>query len=139
MAAKDRFHDVVKIALEKEGWKITHDPLTLRVDAVTDLYIDLGAEMLIAAEREGEKIAIKIKSFLGQSVINDFHGALGQFINYRYALADLEPDRKLYLAISLAAHEGIFGRRFVQSVVERAEVNLLVYDTEKEVIVKWQT
>ncbi len=25
--AKDRFHDVVKIALEKEGWKITHDPL----------------------------------------------------------------------------------------------------------------
>jgi len=59
----------------------------------------LGAEMLIAAEREGEKIAIEIKSFLGQSAINDFHGALGQFINYRYALANIEPARTLYLAI----------------------------------------
>ncbi len=44
MAAKDRFHDVVRTSLEKEGWKITHDPLTLRVDAVTDLHIDLGAD-----------------------------------------------------------------------------------------------
>jgi XisH protein len=104
MAAKDRFHNIVKIALEKEGWKITHDPLTLKVDAVTDLHIDLGAEMLIGAERENEKIAIEIKSFLGQSAINDFHAAVGQFINYRYALADLEPDRKLYLAISLATY-----------------------------------
>jgi XisH protein len=137
--AKDRFHDVVKIALEKEGWKITHDPLTLRVDAVTDLHIDLGAEMLIAAEKESEKIAIEIKSFLSQSAISDFHGAMGQFINYRYALADLEPDRKLYLAVSLTTYEGIFARRFVQSVIERAEVNLIIYDTDKEVIYKWQT
>jgi hypothetical protein len=127
-----------RVALEKEGWEITHDPLTPRVDAVTDLHIDLGAEMLIAADKEGEKIAIEIKSFLGQSAVNDFHGALGQFINYRYALADLEPDRKLYLAISLATYEGIFDRRFIQSVVKRAEVSLLVYDNEKEVIVKWQ-
>ena len=139
MAAKDRFHDVVKTSLQKDGWKITHDPLTLRVDAVTDLHIDLGAEMLIAAEREGEKIAIEIKSFLGQSAINDFHGALGQFINYRYALADLDPDRTLYLAISLPTYEGIFARRFIQSVIERVKVSLLIYDTEQEVIVKWLT
>jgi hypothetical protein len=136
MAAKDRFHDVVKIALEKEGWKITHDPLTLKVDAVTDLHIDLGAEMLIGAERESEKIAIEIKSFLGQSAINDFHAAVGQFINYRYALADLEPERQLYLAISLATYEKVFVRRFIQSVIERAQISLIIYDTEKEVIFK---
>ncbi len=135
MAAKDRFHNIVKIALEKEGWKITHDPLTLKVDAVTDLHIDLGAEML-GAERENEKIAIEIKSFLGQSAINDFHAAVGQFINYRYALADLEPDRKLYLAISLATYEKVFVRRFIQSVIERAQISLIIYDTEQEVIVK---
>lgn len=139
MAAKDRFHDVVKIALEKEGWTITHDPLTLRVDAGTDLHIDLGAEMLLAAERKGEKIAIEIKSFLSPSAINDFHGAIGQFINYRYALEDLEPNRKLYLAISLTTYEVVFARRFIQSVIDRAKVSLLVYDTEKEVIIKWQT
>ncbi len=136
MAAKDRFHNIVKIALEKEGWKITHDPLTLKVDAVTDLHIDLGAEMLIGAERENEKIAIEIKSFLGQSAINDFHAAVGQFINYRYALADLEPDRKLYLAISLATYEKVFVRRFIQSVIERAQISLIIYDTDREAIVK---
>jgi hypothetical protein len=136
MVAKDRFHDVVKIALEKEGWTITHDPLTLKVDAVTDLHIDLGAEMLIGAERENEKIAIEIKSFLGQSAINDFHAAVGQFINYRYALADLEPDRKLYLAISLVTYEKVFIRRFIQSVIERAQISLIIYDSEKEIIVK---
>ncbi len=139
MAAKDRFHDVVKIALEKEGWTITHDPLTLRVDAGTDLHIDLGAEMLLAAERKGEKIAIEIKSFLSPSAINDFHGAIGQFINYRYALEDLDPNRKLYLAISLTTYEVVFARRFIQSVIDRAKVSLLVYDTQKEVIIKWQT
>jgi XisH protein len=136
MAAKDRFHDVVKIALEKEGWKITHDPLTLKVDAVTDLHIDLGAEILIGAERESERIAVEIKSFLGQSAINDFHAAVGQFINYRYALEDLEPDRKLYLAISLATYEKVFVRRFIQSVIERSQISLIIYDTEQEVIVK---
>lgn len=26
--AKDIFHDTVKIALQNEGWQITHDPLT---------------------------------------------------------------------------------------------------------------
>jgi XisH protein len=136
MAAKDRFHNIVKIALEKEGWKITHDPLTLKVDAVTDLHIDLGAEMLIGAERENEKIAIEIKSFLGQSAINDFHAAVGQFINYRYALADLEPDRKLYLAISLVTYEKVFVRRFIQSVIDRAQISLIIYDTEQEIIIK---
>jgi hypothetical protein len=139
MSAKDRFHDVVKIAIAKEGWQVTHDPLTLRVDATTDLHIDLGAEMLLGAEREGEKIAIEIKSFLGQSAIMDFHGAIGQFINYRYALADLDPSRKLYLAISLATYEKIFVRPFIQSVIERAKISLIIYDPEQEVIIRWQT
>ncbi|MCP5029653.1 MAG: fatty-acid synthase, partial [Actinomycetia bacterium] len=30
MPAKDLYHDVVKNALVKDGWEITHDPLTLR-------------------------------------------------------------------------------------------------------------
>lgn len=55
MTRKDIFHDAVRHALEKDGWTITHDPLTLQVGGV-DMYIDLGAERLIAAEKDGEKI-----------------------------------------------------------------------------------
>ncbi len=29
--AKDIYHNVVKTALEKDGWTITNDPLTLKV------------------------------------------------------------------------------------------------------------
>ncbi len=31
MPAKDIYHDVVRTALEKDGWAITADPLTLKI------------------------------------------------------------------------------------------------------------
>ncbi len=139
MAAKDIFHNVVKTALQKDGWLITDDPLTIRVDAFTDLFIDLGAQKLLAAEKQGQKIAVEIKTFLGQSAVTDFHMAMGQFTNYRYALADSEPERVLYLAIPLNAYNEFFTRPFIQSVIQRGQVSLIVYDVENEEIVRWQT
>ena len=35
MSAKDVFHDTVKIALEKENWLITDDPLYLRLTRIS--------------------------------------------------------------------------------------------------------
>lgn len=41
--AKDIFHDMVKIALEMEGWVITHDPYTINIpDFKPKQDIDLG-------------------------------------------------------------------------------------------------
>ena len=99
--------------------------------------IDLGAERLLAAERAGEKIAVEIKTFLGDSPITDYHGALGQFLNYRLALEIKEPDRKLYLAVPIAVHEAFFQREFLQISVERHQVNRIIYDPINEVIVQW--
>ncbi len=107
MSAKDLFHDLVKIALENEGWLITHDPYHIDLGFV-DFYIDLGAEKLIAATRKNQKIAVEIKTFLASSTISDFHNAIGQFINYRIALEDNEPDRKLYLAIPFDIYKRFF-------------------------------
>lgn len=80
MPSKDIFHDVVVNALKKEHWIITDDPLLIKYGGI-DFYLDLGAEKIIAAEKEGQKIAVEIKSFAGSSPIYDFHTALGQFIN----------------------------------------------------------
>jgi XisH protein len=44
--AKDLFHDVVKQALENEGWRITDDPLFLRFGGV-EMYIDLELPRLL--------------------------------------------------------------------------------------------
>lgn len=134
--AKDRFHNAVKTALEKEGWTITADPYQVSVGDV-DFEIDLAAEML-AAERAGEKIAVEIKSFIGRSNVSEFHTALGQFMNYQFALEEFDPQRKLYLAIPDSVYQSFFQRRFTRSVVERTRINLLVYDEKQELIVQWQ-
>ena len=134
--AKDRFHDAVRTALEKEEWTITADPYEVSVGDV-DFEIDLAAEML-AAERAGEKIAVEIKSFIGRSNVSEFHTALGQFLNYQFALEEFDPQRKLYLAIPESVYQSFFQRRFTRSVVERTGINLLVYNEKQEVIVQWQ-
>jgi hypothetical protein len=137
MPAKDIFHEQVKRALEKEGWTITHDPLPIAAGDV-GMSIDLGAEKLIAAEKEGEKIAVEIKSFLGKSAIYEFHLAVGQFINYRLALKENESPRVLYLAIPLITYREFFSRQFIQTAVEYNQINLLIYNPDKEVIVEWK-
>lgn len=102
------------------------------------MYIDLAAEKVIVADKEGEKIAVEVKSFLGASNISEFHMALGQFINYRYALEDFEAQRILYLAVPVKTYEEFFTMPFVQSVIERSNINLLIFNPEKEEIVEWK-
>ncbi|MEH2262841.1 XisH family protein [Nostoc sp.] len=137
MSAKDVFHEVVKTALYKDGWQITHDPLTISVGGV-NLSIDLAAQKLIAAEREGQKIAVEVKSFLERSsAISEFHTALGQFINYRGALRRRQPERVLYLAVPLTTYKTFFQLDFPKDMIAENQVKMLVYDVEQEVIFQW--
>lgn len=136
VVAKDRFHDVVKIALTKEQWVITQDPFGFKYGKV-DFQIDLGAEKLLAAERENEKIAVEIKSFLNPSAITDFYAALGQFLSYRLALETIDPERTLYLAVPLESYQTFFQLDFTQTAIQKYQVLLIVYDPVKEIIIKW--
>ncbi len=74
--AKDIYHDSVKNALIKDEWTITHDPLTLKVGR-RDLFIDLGAEKFLAAEKQGRKIAVEVKSFISASEVEDLSQCSG--------------------------------------------------------------
>jgi XisH protein len=136
MAAKDRFHAVVRIALEKEQWNVTDDPLRLDIGG-TKFEIDLGAEQLLAAERGKEKIAVEIKTFLSDSPLTDYHAALGQFLNYRLALEIADSTRILYLAVPVGAYESFFKREFAQISLERYQIKLIIYDPIQEVIIQW--
>lgn len=137
MSARDKYHQIVKIALQKESWDITHDPYPLRAGSL-DLEIDIGAEKVIAAERGAEKIAVEIKSFLGASKISEFYGALGQFITYRAALEKQEPDRTLYLAAPQQIYDRFFIMPFIQDVVQQNKVPMLVYNITQETISQWK-
>lgn len=107
MSARDRYQDCVRNALVKDGWAITHDPLRLPWGK-KDLYVDLGAEQLLAAEKGQRQIAVEIKSFLGRSEVDDLEKALGQFVLYRAILKAREPDRTLFLAVPDDVLEDLF-------------------------------
>lgn len=94
MPANDKISEEVKDAIENDGWTTTDDPLTLEYDSLR-MFVDLGAERVLGTERNDEKIAVEIKSFLGRSVVSDIEVALGQYVLYRSVLGRLEPERKL--------------------------------------------
>ncbi|NER27201.1 MAG: fatty-acid oxidation protein subunit alpha [Symploca sp. SIO1C4] len=136
MSARDLFHQVVKTALQKDGWRVTNDPYPLQAGSF-DLAIDLGAEKVIAAERGKQKIAVEIKSFLGPSKISEFYGALGQFITYRTALKSQDPDRTLYLAVPDDLYEGFFLMPFVQNLISENQLYLITYNVDNKRLQKW--
>lgn len=136
MSRKDAFHNIVRHALEKDGWTITHDPLLLRYE-LGNLYIDLGAEKVLAAEREGQKIAIEVKSFLQNSTVSEFHTALGQFISYRMLLAEQYPEHILYLAIPLDTYTSFFATQLAQGIISSQQLKLIIYKPQQEVIEQW--
>ena len=139
MSRKDRFHEAVRHALEKENWLITHDPFTIQISEAVKLKIDLGAESTIAAQRDREKIAVEIKSFITDSDISEFHVALGQYLNYMQALEEEEPDRVLHLAVPLETYDDFFQIPFIQKSLKRHAINLIIYNSVQEEIREWKS
>jgi hypothetical protein len=137
MSAKDRVHQQVVNALRKDGWTITHDPFKVRWKT-RKLQVDLGAEKLIAAEKEAGKIAVEIKSFIGANDLEDLYNAIGQFILYRKALRKVAPERVLFLAIDVKPFKQIFDDQEGESLRAEEGINLLVFDKQTEVIVLWK-
>lgn len=101
------------------------------------MYVDLGAERLLAATKNEEKIAVEIKCFLQASDISEFHAALGQFMNYRLALSKQESDRVLYLAVPADTYDSFFTQPFIQEVLHQYQVKLIVFKPDQEVISQW--
>ena len=63
MPAKDFYHDTVKTALIKDGWVVADKSLTFMVGKRSAM-IDIAAEKVLIAERNTQKIAVEVKSFL---------------------------------------------------------------------------
>lgn len=136
MPAKDVYHNTVKNALLRDGWIITADPYFIKYEDA-ELYADLAAEKVIAAERQGRKIVVEIKSFLGRSLMYDFHGALGQYIVYRNLIHLTEPEYIVYLAIDDVVYQNFFQRKSIKIITNENQLLLIVVEMEKEEILQW--
>ena len=136
MPAKDIYHNAVRFALVKDGWNILTEDYTLEYGG-DRLYVDIAAEKSIAAEKQGQKILVEVKSFLGRSFIHDLEQAVGQYVVYRDILLETELDFELYLAITYGTYKSYFQRQLTQMIINRNQVNLLIVDAESEVIMQW--
>jgi hypothetical protein len=129
MPARDLLHPIVRRALERDGWEITDDPLRLVVGRRT-MYVDLGAEQLIAASRGSIRIAVEVKSFVGASEIQDLETALGQFTLYERVLRKDHPGRTLWLAVPSRVWNGLFREALGELLLEDGGLRLLIIDND---------
>jgi XisH protein len=136
MPRKDKYHDAVRIALEKDGWIISHDPLVLEWGD-KDVYVDLGAERLLAAEKAEQRIAVEIKSFLGISDTHDLEQAVGQYLLYRAILERTEPTRKLFLAVPIDAWHNTFKASLGQLMLEAYHIHVIGFDPQDQEVKIW--
>ncbi len=114
-----------------------HTQSNIRIDRVK-LEIDLAAEKVFAAEKDGQKIAVEVKSFVNPSNISDFHNALGQFLSYRLALQMTESNRILYLAVPFDIFNTFFQERFTQAAIVQYDLKILAYEPNTKEIIQWK-
>lgn len=136
MPTRDLYHEAVRNALTKDGWTITHDPLRLSWGGRL-LYVDLGAERLLGAERAGQRIAVEIKSFVGASPVADLERAIGQYVVYRAVLAEQDPGREIYLAVPRAVLQDVFAEPLGQLLLKNQLARLVGFDPGAEEVVQW--
>jgi hypothetical protein len=137
MPARNIHHSAAIQALQADGWTITHDPLPIPYGE-RRLFVDLGAERVtIGAERGGERIAVEIASFVADSPVRDLQEAVGQFVVYRALLAQTEPERSLYLAVTTRVYDTVLSEPVGQLVVAEVRLRLLVFDPHQQKVVRW--
>jgi hypothetical protein len=137
MPARNVHHNAVIQALQADGWTITHDPLLIPYGD-RRLFVDLGAERTtIGAERGSERIAVEIASFLADSPVRDLQETVGQFVVYRAILSQIEPDRRLYLAVTTGTYDSVFSEPVGELVAAEVRLRVLVFDAHEQKVIRW--
>ncbi len=101
------------------------------------MYADLGAERLISAKKNLQKIVVEIKSFVGHSETYDLQQALGQYIMYKEILQEQHSERLLYMAVNDITYQSIFSTEIGQLLLAKQPLRLIIFDEHNEVITQW--
>jgi hypothetical protein len=134
--AKDIYHNIVREALQKDGWIITHDPFVLLAGGVR-MEIDIAAEQVFAAQRGVEKIVVEVKSFLNKSKLYDFYEAKGQYDLYRRGLKKDVEQRILFLAVEEEIFNSFFQKPLIKETIEEEHIAIIVFNQHQKNISQW--
>lgn len=91
----------------------------------------------MAAEKSGQRIAVEIKSFVGDSEVDDLEKAVGQYVLYRAVLAQREPERELFLAVPELIIRDVFDQSLGELLLKDQSIRVLGFDPQTEVITRW--
>jgi len=139
MAARDLYYDLVKNALRKDGWRITHNPLRLprQSHGTQTRSGEVVEEPLLAAEKDERKIAVAVKSFVGRCDAEVLHKALEHLRLCHTRLYAAEPGRTLYLAVRQTIYRDYFTGAVGAQLLASQPILFMVFDPRTESIVNW--
>ena len=70
--------------------------------------------------------------------MTDFHEAMGQYLDYKSALEDFDPQRIVFLALPLYAYNNaVFQGRFIQKRLKEEKAKLIIFDPIKNEVIQW--
>jgi hypothetical protein len=136
MSTPDLYHDVVRDALRKDGWRITHTALQLKARAESREGALWEGPWLIA-DKDERKIAVAVSSFVGHSSPTDITQTWRQLALSRPRLHAMDADRVVYLAVRQATYSACFGGTEGDLLLAKERMQLIVFDPRAEVIVQW--
>ncbi len=98
---------------------------------------DLGAEKMIVAEKELKRITVEVKSFINPSLIHEFLKATGQYVSYETVIDKKHINRQMFLAMPYYVFDKLKKYDFINDIIERFHINLILYNPITESIEEW--
>jgi hypothetical protein len=138
MPKKDIFHDCVKNALSKQGWEITFDPLFIPTEGGVNFFIDLGIEKIIGAKKNGQNIAVEIKSFDAVSPFYGFYEILGQYLMYQLALETQKQVWQLYIAIPILGYKKLEAAPIFRKALKKYQLKFIIFNPTTQTVIQWK-
>lgn len=135
MPAIDQCEPQVIRALQKQGWIVTRRPFAIRLGKGESIYADLR---LVSAQDQRVIIVVEVKCFSEKrSILDEFYHAVGQYLFYRDVLVLKNINTPIYLSVPLNIYDTFFNRETVKTVVQNAQIKVIVVDLENEEVVSW--
>jgi len=135
MPTIDKYQNIVVSALQKAGWRVDENPYYIRLDRRA-VFVDLSAQRT-DEDAHQQIIILEVKGFEGRSPVHDLEEAVGQYVTYRALLEESGVNNPLYLAVPVAAFEGILNESIGQVIRRRLRVKIMVFDIGSEEIIQW--
>jgi hypothetical protein len=138
--AVDSCEEQVIRAMLKEGWRVTHRPISIPVLLTdNDKQEYLFADVRFRQQQSSEAILIvEIKCFSNPTtILSEFYRVVGQYLVYRNGLALIGVQEPIYLAVPASVYHRFFQMPIIDRTLQDTNIATVIVDLEQEEIVTW--